>query len=119
MAAELLDREPDASTGHGPTARRRTRVLRVFVARNRSGAWAYLDQLGWRRVVSPTAAGARDLLSALCRARLVGTPITAEVTSTTVLAASDDRDGVELLTVPRFSGLTSRARRRTDPGVGV
>ena len=118
MAAELLDREPDVSAGHGLTVRRRTRVLRVFAARNRSGAWAYLDQLGWRRVDCARAADARNLLSALCRARLVGTSIMVEVTGTTVVAVRDDREDVatDLLAEPRFTGLSGRDRRRTDRG---
>jgi hypothetical protein len=113
MAAEMLDRDPGVSD---PLVHRRTRVLRVFAARNRSGAWAYLDQLGWRRVDSPTAAGTRDLLSALCRARLAGTAVTAEVTGTTVVAVSDDAGDTvrELLAEPRFTGLSRRGRRRSD-----
>jgi hypothetical protein len=113
MAAELLGREPSVC---GDRVRRRTRVLRVFAARNRSGAWAYLDQLGWRRVDSATAAGARDLLSALCRARLAGTAITAEVTGTTVVAVCDDAGDAHraLLAEPRFTGIAGRERRRTD-----
>jgi hypothetical protein len=113
MAAELLDRDPGVADER---VRRRTRVLRVFAARNRSGAWAYLDELGWRRVDSPTAAGTRDLLSALCRARLAGTPVTAVVTGTTVVAVADDTNDAMrgLLTEPRFTGVTRRGRRRTD-----
>ena len=113
MAAELLGREPSVCDDR---VRRRTRVLRVFAARNRSGAWAYLDQIGWRRIDSPAAAGARDLLSALCRARLAGTAITAEVTGTTVVAVCDDADDAVrgLVAEPRFTGVTRRGRRRID-----
>jgi hypothetical protein len=46
--------------------------------------------VGWRRITSPTASGSRDLLSALCRARLARTEVTAEITGTAVLAVSAD-----------------------------
>jgi hypothetical protein len=116
MAADLLDRDPTVSDDASPTLVRRTRVLRVFAARNRSGAWAYLDELGWRRVTAPTAAGSRDLLSALCRARLTGSEVAAEVTGTSVLAVTDDggQAVVGLVPEPRLTGLTHSDRRRPD-----
>jgi hypothetical protein len=94
MAADLMDRDPVAvAAGQGLSVRRQVRVLRVFAARNRSATWAYLSGVGWRRITSPTGSGARDLLSALCRARLAGTEITAEITGTAVVAVSSDDDG--------------------------
>lgn len=114
MAADLLDRDSTVSTDPPPTLLRTTRVLRVFAARNRSGAWAYLDELGWRRVTSATPAGSRDLLAALCRARLAGIEVTAEVTGTSVLAATYEHgeSARALLPEPRFTGVTRAARRR-------
>jgi hypothetical protein len=93
VAADLLDRDTGVVVDPPLRLRRPTRVLRVFAARNRSGAWAYLDEIGWRRVSSPTPAGARDLLSTLCRARLAGSTITVEVTGTGVVAATGEPAG--------------------------
>ncbi len=120
MVADLLDRDTGTSVDPPLTLRRPTRVLRVFAARNRSGAWAYLDEVGWRRVSAPTPAGSRDLLSALCRARLAGTTITVELTGTSVVAATDEEAGpaVALRPEPRYSGLTRDRRRRPAGAVG-
>jgi hypothetical protein len=117
MAADLLDRDPTIPADPPLTLLRRTRVLRVFAARNRSGAWAYLDELGWRRVTAPTPAGSRDLLATLCRARLAGVEVTAEVTGTTVLAVTyaHGEAARALLPEPRFTGLTRVASRRPTP----
>jgi hypothetical protein len=115
MAADLLDRnatEDEASL----RVRRRTRVLRVFAARNRSGAWAYLDEVGWRKVSAPTPAAARDLLSTLCRARLSGDEVTVELSGTGIVAVETDggEERATLLPGPRLTGLT-RERRRPAP----
>lgn len=122
VAADLLDRGTHASVDDSPvdpelTLRRPTRVLRVFAARNRSGAWAYLDEIGWRRITAPTPARARDLLSALCRARLSGGQVSVEVTGIGVVAVTDVPDDLQwsLPPQPRLRGLRSRTVRR--PGV--
>jgi hypothetical protein len=96
MATDLKDRDPAAAAaGPGLSVHRRVRVLRVFAARNRSATWAYLSGVGWRRITSPTPSGSRDLLSALCRARLTRTEVVAEITGTEVVAVSvDDRADV-------------------------
>jgi hypothetical protein len=114
MAADLLDRQPRQTAETPPTLTRSTRVLRVFAARNRSGAWAYLDEIGWRRVSASTPAESRDLLSTLCRARISGSELTVEVTGTSVLAARSDPadDRPTLLPAPRFSGVTRDQHRR-------
>lgn len=113
MAADLLDRRTDASADPPLTLRRPTRVLRVFAARNRSGAWAYLDEIGWRRVTAPTPARSRDLLSALCRARLSGAEVDVQVSGTSVLAvmvvATDAQP--PLPPEPRLSSLRHAVRR--------
>jgi hypothetical protein len=121
VAADLLDRGTqtpveDSSVDQELTLRRPTRVLRVFAARNRSGAWAYLDEIGWRRVTAPTPTRARDLLSALCRARLSGAQVGVEVTGTGVLAVTEGPDDLKrpLPLEPRLSGLRRRAVRRPD-----
>ncbi|HET8617018.1 MAG TPA: hypothetical protein VFL94_15970 [Actinomycetales bacterium] len=112
MAADLLDR--NATEGESLRLHRRTRVLRVFAARNRSGAWAYLDEVGWRKVSAPTPAAARDLLSALCQARLSGDAVTVALSGTGVVAVADDGSNgrVSLLPAPRFTGLTRQHHRR-------
>lgn len=119
MAADLLDRDPTVSGDASLTLVRRTRVLRVFAARNRSGTWAYLDELGWRRVTAPTAAGSRDLLSGLCRARLSGDVISVEVTGTSVLAVRCDTAEPlpALLPESRVTAITRSDRQR--PGHGT
>jgi hypothetical protein len=94
MAADLRDRDPAVvAADQGLSMHRQVRVLRVFAARNRSASWAYLSGVGWRRITSPTASGARDLLSALCRARLAGTEVTATLTGTAVVGVSLDDGG--------------------------
>jgi hypothetical protein len=123
MAADLLDRDSavsvnsDVSVDPAVTVLHRTRVLRVFAARNRSGAWAYLDELGWRRVTAASPAGSRDLLAALCRARLAGIEVTAKVTGTAVLAVTYEHGEAAraLLPEPRFTGITRGAHRRPTP----
>ena len=117
MAADLLDRGTNSSVDDSCvdaelTLRRPTRVLRVFAARNRSGAWAYLDQIGWRRVTAPSPAQSRDLLSALCRARLSGGLVTAEVSGTSVVAVSNPPAGpAAALPEPRMPARRPRASR--------
>lgn len=117
MPTDLLDRDALVSSDPSSSVRRRTRVVRVFAGRSRSGAWAYLDGVGWRRVAAPTPAGSRDLLASLCRARLTGVEVTAEITGTTVVAAGQEHSESEddLHPESRLTGSTKAARRRPAP----
>jgi hypothetical protein len=80
-----------ASTSYAPPLPETTqvlldkRVLRVWSPLRPASAWAYLEDLGWRKIPATTADGDTAVLDACCRARTEGLRVRAVTTAHEIL----------------------------------
>jgi immune inhibitor A len=59
-------------------------VQRVFVSHHSQNCWAFLQDIGWRKVETDSADGVTNMFVSLCAARVQGIAVTAYVEDGTI-----------------------------------